>query len=485
MYDSALENLGTTYAGAYLPNVPVSSPAAPSRRDPSLVEQFNDVCAVVELAAAMADADDFNAAAMALVNSLGWHLGGAHVALTFHQSGRKVFRLRALSGVAEVVGSSPLAQLLERATDELLAAVDGKEDPVALTGTVENSAGGTEGLSAVCRNAGVAEATGVALRRRDGKRVGALFTWDYPPNYRFRVERMLTAAAEPIGSVLALAERSGQFSLVAGSRMLRAVGKRWVVCVALLLALVTTAITPYRVATDCTVEALERRFVVAPFEGVFQKSLVRPGDLVEQGQVLARMDGRELRIELGTVNAECERVRKSHDVNLAAGKVAAAQIDRLELDRLEQRQELLEHRAANLEIRSPRAGIVLSGDLERTEGAPLTVGQVLFEIAAVDRTVVQAEVDDAEVSLVEAGQQVAVRFDGLGGAWSGVVEKVHPRSEVRDSRNVFIAEISLDEPNLTLRPGMKGRAKITTTDSSLFGMMAGKAWRGALWLVGW
>jgi multidrug efflux pump subunit AcrA (membrane-fusion protein) len=485
MHDLALELPGTTFAGAYLPNVPAPTPAAPSRRDPSLVEQFNDVCAVVELAAAMADADDFDDAAMALVNSLGWHLGGAHVALTFRQGARKTFRLRALSGVAEVVGSSPLAQLLVRATDELLAAADGKEDPVALTGTVENSAEGTEGLSAVCRNAGVAEATGVALRRRDGKLVGALFTWDYPPNYRLRVERMLSAGAEPIGSVLALAERSAQFSLLIGAKLFRALGKRWVILAAVLLAMATTALTPYRVATNCTVEALERRFVVAPFEGVFEKSLVKPGDLVEQGQVLARMDGRELRIELGTVKAECERVRKSHDVNLAAGKVAAAQIDRLELDRLNQRQELLEHRAVNLEIRSPRAGIVLSGDLERTEGAPLTVGQVLYEIAAVDSTVVEAEVDDADVSLVEAGQHVVVRFDGLGGAWSGVVKKVHPRSEIRDSHNVFVAEIALDEPELALRPGMKGRAKFTTTDSSLLGLTTAKAWRGALWLVGW
>ena len=115
--------------------------------------------------------------------------------------------------------------------------------------------------------------------------------WDYPPNYRYRVERMLTAAAEPIGSVLALAHRSAQASLLAPVNWLRALHKRWVYLAVVLLVLVALSLSPYRVATDCTVEPLERRFVVAPFEGVFEKSLVRPGDLVEQNQVLAR-DGR-------------------------------------------------------------------------------------------------------------------------------------------------------------------------------------------------
>ena len=119
------------------------------------------------------------------------------------------------------------------------------------------------------------------------------------------------------------------------------------------------------------------------------------------------------------------------------------------------------------------------------KGRPLTVGQLLYEIAPVDRIVVEAAVNESEVALLETGQVASVRFDGLSGAWSGVVGKVHPRSEIRDSQNIFVAEIALDESDLRLRPGMKGRAKITTTESSVLGVMARKAWRGALWFAGW
>ena len=50
--------------------------------------------------------------------------------------------------------------------------------------------------------------------------------------------------------------------------------------------------------------------MVAPFDGVFEKSLVRPGDVVNKNQKLAQMDGRELRMELAGVVADYHRARK-------------------------------------------------------------------------------------------------------------------------------------------------------------------------------
>ena len=66
---------------------------------------------------------------------------------------------------------------------------------------------------------------------------------------------------------------------------------------------------------------------------------------------------------------------------MAAGKTAAAQIDQLEIQRQEVKRQLLERRLANLEIKSPIDGIVVAGDLQRSEGVPVNVGQVLYEVA--------------------------------------------------------------------------------------------------------
>ena len=157
---------------------------------------------------------------------------------------------------------------------------------------------------------------------------------------------------------------------------------------------------PYRVGCDCVIEPVKKRYVVAPFDGVFEKSLVRPGDVVNKNQKLAQMDGRELRMELAGVVADYHRARKSRDVNQAAGKTAAAQIDALEMQCQDQKRQLLESRIKNLDIKSPEAGIVVSGDLERTEGAPVKAGQAMYEIAPLDRMIVEIEVRDEDVANV-------------------------------------------------------------------------------------
>ncbi len=72
---------------------------------------------------------------------------------------------------------------------------------------------------------------------------------------------------------------------------------------------------PYPITAQVTLEPVEHRFVAAPFEGVFEQSLVLPGDQVEPGQVLGRMDGRELRTKLSALEAELARVTRSRDAN--------------------------------------------------------------------------------------------------------------------------------------------------------------------------
>jgi multidrug resistance efflux pump len=213
---------------------------------------------------------------------------------------------------------------------------------------------------------------------------------------------------------------------------------------------------------------------------------VEPGDVVDCDQVLGRMDGKEIRWELATITAERERVAKAHDVNLAAGKVAAAQIDRLEFERLDQKRQLLEHRFEHLEIKSPLEGLVLSGDLKRSEGVPVTMGQRLYEIAPLDEMIVEVLVPDAEIQFVAEEQNVVVRLDAFPGRqWPGRLTRVHPRSEVREDKNVFIGEVRLPNDELLLRPGMKGAVKIASGPQRLGWILFHEPWNRLIAWLGW
>src|SRR5581483_4853647 len=94
-------------------------------------------------------------------------------------------------------------------------------------------------------------------------------------------------------------------------------GWRRLATAAAIASLVLAVPLEYRISCSFTLEPVSRRFVAAPFEGIFEKSLVKPGDMVQRGQLLARMDGREVRWELAGLDADRSRADKSRDSNLA------------------------------------------------------------------------------------------------------------------------------------------------------------------------
>jgi RND family efflux transporter MFP subunit len=226
--------------------------------------------------------------------------------------------------------------------------------------------------------------------------------------------------------------------------------------------------------------------VVAPFEGRLEKALVAPGDVVSAGDVVARMDGREIRWELAGLESELNAASKKRDSALALQNAAAAQLAKLDMERLELKIRLLEHRAENLEVKSPIGGIVTSGDLEKAEGAPVTTGATLFEIAPLDRMIAEVAVPEAEIAHVRTGQAVRIRLDAYPRRnWIATLDRIQPRAEIRDRANVFVAELTLDNSDELLRPGMKGHAEITGPRRSLAWILFHKAWESVALALGW
>jgi multidrug efflux pump subunit AcrA (membrane-fusion protein) len=111
---------------------------------------------------------------------------------------------------------------------------------------------------------------------------------------------------------------------------------------------------------------------------------------------------------------------------------------------------------------------VLSGDLERAEAASVTTGQVLFEIGAMDPIKVQVAIPAEEIAQVKPGHAVTIWIEGQEDLpLESTITRIHPRSEIRDARNVFIAEMEFDNADERFRPGMKGSVRIDGERRSL------------------
>jgi hypothetical protein len=242
---------------------------------------------------------------------------------------------------------------------------------------------------------------------------------------------------------------------------------------------------PYRVGCECEIQPVTRRFIAAPYNGILERSVVEAGDIVEQGQVLAYMDGRQLRMELSALEAEHAGAKRRRDSSLAKGEVAQSQIARSEMKRISSKIALLTDQLTNLEIRSPHRGMIVSGDLEKAEGAPLELGQTLFEVAPLDAMLSEVAIPESEIQYVKEADNVKIKLTAFPfKTWSGTIKKINPRTEIINDESVFIAEVEMPSDGIQIRPGMKGSAKIKTRMSPIGWNLFHSAWESIrCWMI--
>jgi len=184
--------------------------------------------------------------------------------------------------------------------------------------------------------------------------------------------------------------------------------------------------------------------------------------------------------------SEPDAVWRQHDVSMANRETATAQIAELETKRLQLKIRLLENRAENLEIKSPVDGVVVHGDATRSEGSRLTIGQPLMEVGPLEQVKAELSIDDEDIEYVRVGQPVTVRLDSHPRmTFEGRLRSIPPRAEERDSENVFVGEVYLNNEQAILRPGMRGYAKVRSRKRPFAWILFHKAWYQILFRLGW
>ena len=449
-------------------------------------QDARDSAALIELLDAMGAASDLRSTCFALAADLQTHSKCLRVAVGLRPRGRGRCRLLAISGVAQFDLRSRTACAIEAAMDEAVLRNQvttwptGEVEPHQVALTHKN----------LCTLEEARAAVSMPLHDRDCMAIGVLMLLYDSTDMVTRSRQFLQASERSIAAALDVAMRLEGGRLVRFGRMLSRTYKLWQGKIALMAGIMVAASMaiplPHRLHCNCQVEPVTRRFISAPFEGTLEKSLVKPGDIVREGDLLARMDGREIRWKRASVVADQSQAIKKRDAAQAIHNYAEMQIAALEVERLELELRLLDHRGEHLEIKSPVTGIVVTGDLERAEGAPLVIGQTLFEIAPLEQMVVEVAVPDAEVSFVRPGQPITVRLDSYPhDTWQAQLSHVFPRSEIRDEKNVFIAEADLDNPDGQFSPGMKGRANVEAGHRPLGWILFHKPWEFVTKTLSW
>ena len=450
-------------------------------------DELLTAAAVIDLVARLQTCESQSAACQRLVDDVAKHTHSTFVAVGLTSPSGRTCRIAAVSDQAAAPADSERRQAVEATLEEILI-----RD--SLTAWPPESNTRRHGLlthSRLCELLCVQTVLGSPIRLSDGTPIGAwLFCGGSELREHAVQRRFIESAGHRLGAPLSLVRRGERSTL---RRVLTGLGaasdssqrRTLLLTAALGLACLTLPMT-HKVACECELQPVVRRFVAAPFEGTLETSLVEPGETVAAGQLLARMDPREINWELAGVDAEQQRAAKERDTNLAKQDIGAAEISKYDVERLKIRRKLLTHRSENLEIRSPIDGLVISGDLKKSEGVPMKTGDRLFEIAPLNQMLVEVAIPETDIRHVAVDQAVSVVLDAFPGeTLTGKLRRIHPRSEVRNETHVFIAEVELPNAQGRLRPGMQGSADITAGRRSLGWILLHRPVEAALMRLGW
>lgn len=241
--------------------------------------------------------------------------------------------------------------------------------------------------------------------------------------------------------------------------------------------------------------------VGSELSGTIEAVMVDDNDRVRKGQVLARLDTARLRDQvaksraavasaearilqaqatLGQARSNLDRLREV--ARLSDGKVpskaeldtAEATLARAVADEVVAKAAVAESRAVlssdetNLSkgaIRSPIDGVVLNRRVEPGQTVAASFqAPVIFTLAeTLSQMELQVDVDEADVGQVKPEQEATFAVDAYPGRkYPARIQRVGFGSQVKEGVVSYLTVLTVDNTDLTLRPGMTATAEIVT-----------------------
>lgn len=423
------------------------------------------VVTALEIVAVALEQQTLGGAAISIATELATRLYCERVSIGLYVGDR--IRLKALSHVAVFDRRSALVQDLEAAMEE---AVD--QDATVIYPPIPGPLRVSLAHVPLVREHGTGQSWSVPLGSGD-QSVGAM-TFERPPGSSVDegTVRLCEDLGALLGPVLELRRDASaswfervRSSLRATYSKLRTPGHLDLKTVALgavfAFLFLCLARGEYRVTADARLEGRVQRAIVAGLEGFISEANARAGDLVKRGQVLGRLDDRDLLLEQRGWAGKHAQLLKEYRGAFAGHDRIQAGILTARIDQAVAQLDVLDAQLERTRLLAPFDGVVVSGDLSQLLGSPVERGEVIFEVAPLDGYRIIIEVDERDIADIVSGQRGLLTLAALP-AWplQLTLQRITPVSTTGKGRNRFRVEARLDAQPKGLRPGMEGVAKV-------------------------
>lgn len=210
------------------------------------------------------------------------------------------------------------------------------------------------------------------------------------------------------------------------------------------------------------IEAFAQADVIAKVPGEVKEILVEEGDDVESGQILARLDGDRLRLELNESRARLEKLERDFQRNRdlkKRGLISEGDFEKIlyELEALQASYNLANLELDYTQIRAPIGGVV--SDRYIKLGNTIEIGAPTFRVTSFEPLVAYLYIPEREFRQIAPGQPVRIDIDALAGIeLLAEVTRVSP--VVDPDTGTFKVTIEISDAERRVKPGMFGRMTI-------------------------
>lgn len=209
-----------------------------------------------------------------------------------------------------------------------------------------------------------------------------------------------------------------------------------------------------------TVEPIRTIVVISQLAGALLHVAVEEGDVVRAGQVLARIDSRELQAQMRSAEATLEVARRAAERSEQLRAQQIITVAEYEAEQAAYAAALATHdqlrtRLNYATVRTPISGVVLEKLVEA--GHVVGTQSRLFTVGDIDPLVVRVPVSELDVTALAAGDTVQVTVDALPGAdLVGRVRRIFPAAD--STTRLVPVEVALaGSSSRQVRPGFLAR----------------------------
>ncbi len=208
------------------------------------------------------------------------------------------------------------------------------------------------------------------------------------------------------------------------------------------------------------------------------------GDLVKKGDLLFKLDDKELQQQRASNLTDIERARLSlekaeRDYKRAKEMLAQQLISqelhddtkttfelaKNSLDRSQKDMAITDERLTKTEVRAPFDCTILTRPVSTGQAVSgsggFNSGTEVLTIADLNSMVINAHVNQADVPRLKGDQAVEVAVEAVAGLKvTGIVERIAPQATIKNNIKGFAARILLKNVDPRVRPGMTANIKI-------------------------